>query len=66
MKIITIICCFIMWFVATVAPAGEITVAFIPKVTGNSFFESANEGAQRFSERIGFRVDYLGSPVAAV
>lgn len=55
-----------MWFVATVAPAGEITVAFIPKVTGNSFFESANEGAQRFSERIGFRVDYLGSPVAAV
>jgi len=46
--------------------AGEIAVALIPKVTGNAFFESANEGAQRFAERVGFRVDYMGNPVASV
>lgn len=48
------------------ASSGEITVAFIPKVTGNAFFEGANEGAQRYSERIGFKVEYIGSPVASV
>ncbi len=49
-----------------IAGAGEITVVFIPKVTGNAFFESANEGAQRFAERIGFTVEYTGSPEASV
>lgn len=49
-----------------IARAGEITVAFIPKITGNAFFESANEGAQRFSEKIGFKVEYMGSSVASV
>jgi ABC-type sugar transport system, periplasmic component len=49
-----------------IATAGEITVVFIPKVTGNAFFESANEGAQRFAERIGFSVEYTGSPEASV
>ncbi len=66
MKLFTIIFCFAMWFSFPTARAGEITVAFIPKVTGNSFFETANEGAQRFSERIGFRVEYMGSPAAVV
>lgn len=46
--------------------AGEKVVAFIPKLTGNAFFESANEGAQRYSERIGFRVEYMGNRVASV
>lgn len=52
--------------VCSTAIAGEITVAFIPKVTGNSFFESANEGAQRYSERLGFKVEYMGNPAASV
>ena len=28
-----------------------MTVAFIPKVTGNAFFESANDGAQEYAEK---------------
>ena len=39
-------------------------VAFIPKVTGNAFFESANDGAQEFAEQWGITVDYMGNPVA--
>lgn len=42
------------------------TVAFIPKLTGNAFFESANTGAQNYSKGWGFTVDYQGSPNAAV
>lgn len=42
------------------------TVAFIPKLTGNAFFESANNGAQRYAEGWGFTVDYQGSANAAV
>lgn len=30
--------------------AKDITVTFIPKLTGNAFFESANKGAQKFAE----------------
>ncbi|MDR3077231.1 MAG: hypothetical protein LBV15_00520, partial [Planctomycetota bacterium] len=48
------------------AAAGEITVVFIPKLTGNSFFEAANDGAQRYAERIGFNIKYAGSPEALV
>lgn len=42
------------------------TVAFIPKLTGNAFFESANAGAQKYGESWGITVDYQGSPNAAV
>ena len=43
-----------------------LTVAFIPKLTGNAFFESANAGAQKYAKEWGFTVDYQGSPNAAV
>lgn len=42
------------------------TVVFVPKLTGNAFFESANNGAQQYSKGWGFTVDYQGSPNAAV
>lgn len=42
------------------------TVAFIPKLTGNAFFESANAGAQKYAESWGITVDYQGSANAAV
>jgi len=51
------------------AGAGEVagkTVAFIPKVTGNAFFESANDGAQSHSREWGFSVDYIGDATASV
>ena len=56
---------------ATEAPAAgadvsALTVAFIPKLTGNAFFESANNGAQEYSKEWGFTVDYQGSANAAV
>ena len=58
---------------ATEAPAdGEVksveglTIAFIPKLTGNAFFESANAGAQEYAKKWGFTVDYVGSSTAAV
>lgn len=44
----------------------DLSVVFIPKVTGNAFFESANNGVQAYSARHGFKVEYLGSPQAAV
>ena len=43
-----------------------LTVAFIPKLTGNAFFESANDGAQKYAEQWGLTVDYIGSPDASV
>lgn len=43
-----------------------LTIAFVPKLTGNAFFESANKGAQKYAEKWGFTVDYQGSPNAAV
>lgn len=42
------------------------TVAFIPKVTGNAFFESANNGAQEHAQKWGFTVDYVGDSTASV
>jgi AI-2 transport system substrate-binding protein len=42
------------------------TVVFVPKLTGNAFFESANDGAQKYSKDWGFTVDYQGSSNAAV
>lgn len=41
-----------------------MTVAFIPKVTGNAFFESANDGAQAYAEKWGISVEYMGNSVA--
>lgn len=41
------------------------TVAFIPKLTGNAFFDVANVGAQDFAKQWGITVDYLGSPNAS-
>ncbi len=48
------------------ASAADITVVFVPKLTGNAFFESANVGAQDYAAKIGFTVKYDGSPEAAV
>jgi AI-2 transport system substrate-binding protein len=45
---------------------GEITVLFVPKVTGGAFFESANAGAQAYAAANGFKVIYEGSPKASV
>lgn len=42
------------------------TVAFVPKLTGNAFFESANAGAQKYAKEWGFTVEYMGSPNASV
>ena len=43
-----------------------LTIAFVPKLTGNAFFESANKGAQKYAKEWGFTVDYQGSPNASV
>lgn len=51
---------------AEIKDISGLTVAFIPKLTGNAFFESANNGAQEFSKKWGFTVDYQGSANAAV
>ncbi|MDR2368664.1 MAG: substrate-binding domain-containing protein [Deltaproteobacteria bacterium] len=47
-------------------PDSSLTVIFVPKITGNAFFESANEGAQAYAANHGFKVDYRGSDVASV
>lgn len=44
----------------------DVQVTFIPKVTGNMFFESANIGAQDIAKKEGFKVKYDGSPEASV
>ncbi len=57
---------------AASAAAGEaksiegMTVAFIPKLTGNSFFEAANDGAQKYAADWGITVKYMGSATASV
>ena len=43
-----------------------LTVAFIPKVTGNAFFESANDGAQEHAKDWNITVDYIGDSTASV
>lgn len=43
----------------------KITVTFIPKLTGNAFFESANKGAQKYAKKWGFTVDYEGDATAS-
>lgn len=44
----------------------DIEVVFIPKMTGNAFFESGNDGAQEMAEKIGFKVKYDGAPEGTV
>lgn len=44
----------------------NITVVLVPKLTGNAFFDSANDGAQAYAAKHGFQVKYEGSPEAAV
>ncbi len=48
------------------SPVDGLTVAFIPKVSGNSFFEAANDGAQKYAADWGLTVKYIGSPDASV
>ena len=51
------------------AAGGDVagkTVVFIPKVTGNAFFEAANDGAQKYAADWGITVDYQGSATAGV
>ena len=43
-----------------------MTVAFIPKLTGNAFFEAANVGAQEMAKEWGITVEYMGDPTASV
>lgn len=45
---------------------GEKEIVFIPKLSGNAFFEVANEGAQELAQKVGFKVRYDGSPEASV
>jgi AI-2 transport system substrate-binding protein len=44
----------------------QITVVFVPKITGNAFFDSANAGAQAYAGKYGFKVEYQGSPQALI
>lgn len=53
-------------FTITPALAKDITVVFIPKLSGNAFFESANVGAQELAKKVGYTVKYDGNPEAAV
>ncbi len=43
-----------------------MTVAFIPKLTGNAFFEVANTGAQEYAKNWGMTVEYMGDATASV
>ncbi|MFD1021065.1 autoinducer 2 ABC transporter substrate-binding protein LsrB [Thalassobacillus hwangdonensis] len=46
--------------------AEDVEVVFIPKMTGNAFFESGNDGAQEMAEEHGFKVKYDGAPEGTV
>ncbi|WP_218973822.1 autoinducer 2 ABC transporter substrate-binding protein LsrB [Neobacillus mesonae] len=46
--------------------AKDIQVVFIPKMTGNAFFESGNDGAQEMAKKVGFKVKYDGAPEGTV
>ena len=52
--------------VPSMAMAADINVVFVPKLTGNAFFESANDGAQKYAAEQGFTVTYDGNPEASV
>lgn len=50
----------------TGASVEGMTVAFIPKLTGNAFFEAANNGAQEYAKDWGITIDYMGDAAASV
>lgn len=52
--------------VPSMALAADVNVVFVPKLTGNAFFESANDGAQKYAAEQGFTVTYDGNPEASV
>jgi len=70
MKKFAVILAIAMLFAGTTAFAAtapeDITVVFIPKLTGNMFFESAAEGALEMAALVGFNCIYDGNPEAAV
>jgi AI-2 transport system substrate-binding protein len=48
------------------ASGGAKNIVFVPKITGNAFFESANDGAQAHAKANGYTVQYIGSQQASV
>lgn len=45
----------------------DLTITFVPKLSGNAFFESANVGAQEYASKVGgYSVNYDGNPEASV
>ncbi|MGX7030348.1 substrate-binding domain-containing protein [Vagococcus zengguangii] len=46
--------------------SGDNTIVFVPKLSGNAFFESGNDGAQKMAKEQGFTVKYDGNPEASV
>ena len=50
----------------TESKSGSKVIVFIPKITGNAFFESANDGAQAHAKANGYTVQYIGSQQASV
>jgi AI-2 transport system substrate-binding protein len=49
------------------ASSDDISITFVPKLSGNAFFESANTGAQEYAAKVGgYTVKYDGNPEAAV
>lgn len=51
--------------ITNVVAQGKLVV-FIPKLSGNAFFEAANDGAQEIAGKEGFEVKYDGNPEASV
>ncbi|MDR3051857.1 MAG: substrate-binding domain-containing protein [Oscillospiraceae bacterium] len=68
MKRLLVIALTLALLAAVAAPAlsDDLTIVFVPKLSGNAFFESANDGAQAYAEKIGFTVKYDGNPEASV
>ena len=44
----------------------DVSIVFIPKLTGNMFFESANVGAQAMAAEVGYECKYDGTTNATV
>lgn len=66
--LVLLACLFTMGGCASSPKSGtqETNVVFIPKVTGNAFFEAANDGAQAYAGRQGFTVTYSGNSEAEI
>ncbi len=48
------------------SPVAGLTVAFIPKASAKSYYESANAGAQKYAAEWGLTVDYIAPPNTSV